>query len=76
MSRSRKKHPGSTAAVCKSQKNGKIMASKRFRRLVKTLLSQGNEGLPVKSIELTSSYDLGGDGKVYWVDHTEKFMRK
>lgn len=52
------------------------MASKRFRRMVKSLLAQDKEVLPVKSIELTSSYDLGGDGKLYWIDHTEEFMRK
>ena len=52
------------------------MARKRFRRLVKSLLSQGEETLPVKSKEVTSPYDLGGDGKTYWKNHTEEFMRK
>lgn len=76
MSRSRKKVPVSTFACCKSQKKGKIMASKRFRRLVKSLLSQGEELLPMKSHDVTSTYDLGGDGKTYWKNHTEEFMRK
>ena len=76
MSRSRKKVPVSTNACCKSQKRGKVMASKRFRRLVKSMLVQGNEDLPMKSIEVTSPYELGGDGKQYWKDHTDDFMRK
>ena len=76
MSKSRKKIPVSTVVKCKSQKRGKVMASKRFRRMVKLLLAQDKEVLPVKSIELTSSYNLGGDGKLYWKDHTEEFMRK
>lgn len=32
--------------------------------------------LPVKSIEVTNPYDLGGDGKTYWKDHDERWMRK
>lgn len=76
MSRSRKKTPVSTNAKCKSQKKGKTMANKRFRRMVKSLLSQEEQPLPLKSIELTSSYDLGGDGKMYCKEHGDEFMRK
>ena len=76
MSRSRKRVPVSTCVCCKSQKKGKMLASKRFRRLVKSLLSQGDEMLPMKSRDLTSPYDLGGDGKKYWHIHSDKLLRK
>ena len=65
MTRSRKKNPGTTWACCKSQKKGKQMASRKFRRRSRTELASGrDERLPLKSIELTSPWDLGGDGKV------------
>jgi len=48
-----------------SQHRGKKAASRRFRRAVKVRLHIGKEILPEKSIEITNSYDLGGDGKVY-----------
>ena len=76
MSRSRKKHPGSTYVICESQKAGKVRASKRFRRIAKMRLAMGKEILPIKSIELTSRHDLGGDGKQYWPEADEKYYRK
>lgn len=67
MSRSRKKFPGGTCCCCKSQKRGKTIASKRFRRRTKVLIQkEAYEHLPLKSIELTSSWDLGGDGKMFY----------
>ena len=68
MSRSIKKTPVSTIAACKSQKADKKAASRRFRRITKMHLQEGKEVLPKKSIEITDSYDLGGDGKVYRPD--------
>ena len=60
MSRSRKKFPGGTCCCCKSQKRGKTIASKRFRRRTRVLIKkEAYEHLPLKSIELTSSWDLG-----------------
>lgn len=29
-----------------------------------------------KASELTGQWDLGGDGKQYWVKHDKKWMRK
>ena len=66
MSKSKKKFPGGTCCCCKSQKRGKTVASKRFRRRSRMLIQQERyEHLPLKSIELTSPWDLGGDGKGY-----------
>ena len=76
MSRSRKKTPVTTLAACKSQKAGKTMANKLFRRISRILLRSGAEELPLKSKELTDPWDLGGDGKVYWNKLEEKFYRK
>ena len=70
MSKSRKKFPGGTCCCCKSQKRGKVVASKRFRRRTRTLIQQRlYEYLPLKSIELTSPWDLGGDGKSFYGFH-------
>ena len=82
MSRSRKKFPAGVCCCCKSQKRGKKVASKRFRRRVRMLISQGKyEWLPTHSIELTSPWDLGGDGKTHYGYHPDcdwyvKLMRK
>ena len=65
-----------------SQKKGKKVASRRFRRKVKVLMHQESyERLPFFSIELTSPWDLGGDGKSFYgfrseCDWYEKVMRK
>ena len=64
MSRSKKKQAGGTFAACKSQKKGKQLASRRFRHRARTEMASGREErVPFKSIELTPTYDLGGDGK-------------
>lgn len=75
MSRSKKKKPFFTY-TSHTQKAGKVKANKRFRRLVKMRLRAGSTNLPLKSIEVTSPYDLGGDGKHFWKDADEKAMRK
>ena len=82
MSRSRKRMPGSTWCCCKSQKKGKQASSRKYRRRTKVLLHQGNDHLlPLKSFEVMSPWDLGGDGKHFWGFHPEeewyvKLMRK
>ena len=68
MSRSFKKTPVRTMLMKMSQHPGKKAASRRFRRIVKMCLQEGKEVLPVRSIEITNPYDLGGDGKVYRPD--------
>jgi len=87
MSRSRKHYPCHTNIGCKSQKKGKQKSNKRFRRCVHQLIGQGDyEHLPVNQRELTSPWDLGGDGKSKWFLSLDemglfgekylKFMRK
>lgn len=65
MSRSYKKTPIHTILGRMSQHQGKKFASRRFRRALKVRLQKGDEVLPEKSTELTNTYDLGGDGKMY-----------
>lgn len=82
MGKSKKKVCGGTVCVCKSQKKGKQFASRRFRRKVKTLMANEKyDSLPRRSIEITSTWNLGGDGKfVYSWNKSEeiyaKFIRK
>lgn len=76
MSHSRKRTPVITFAKCKSQKEGKKIASKKFRRRVKVRMLHMDEVLPIKSIEITSTYDLGGDGKIYVKGMDKADMRK
>ena len=82
MSRSRKRMPGSTWCYCKSQKKGKQASSRKFRRKAHVLLHQGKTHLlPLKSFEVMSPWDLGGDGKAFFGFHPEeewfvKLMRK
>lgn len=82
MSRSKKKFPAGVICCCKSQKQGKKIASKRFRRHVKILIHRKKyECLPYRSIEIISPWDLGGDGKTFYGYHPEcewyiKIMRK
>ena len=68
MSRSYKKTPVRTMLMRMSQHPGKKAASRRFRRVAKMRLQEGKEVLPEKSTEITDTYDLGGDGKVYRPD--------
>ena len=65
MSRSYKKTPIHTILGRMSQHRGKKAASRKFRRTVRMRLQVGDEVLPEKSTELTNTYDLGGDGKMY-----------
>ena len=65
MSRSYKRTPIRTILGRMSQHRGKKAASRKFRRTTRMRLQVGNEVLPEKSTELTNTYDLGGDGKMY-----------
>ena len=57
MSRSRKKFPAGVVCGCKSQK---MMRLRKYERL------------PYRSTELTSPWDLGGDGKCFYGYHPDK----
>lgn len=64
MSKSRKKVAGGTCCCCKSQKKGKQVSSRRFRHKANQLVRTSRfEDLPFRPYELTSPWDLGGDGK-------------
>ena len=82
MSRSRKRMPCGTWYGCKSQKKGKKVSSRKFRRKVHMLLSQGEyQDLPSKPFEIMDPWDLGGDGKTFFGFHPDeewfvKLMRK
>ena len=66
MSRSKKRTPVTCYACCKSQKRGKQFCNRKFRRREHQLISVGDyERLPRLIIEVTETWDLGGDGKHY-----------
>lgn len=83
MSRSRKKIAAGTICICKSQKPGKQMCNRRFRRKERRLLNHGRYSkLPFKPREVIDEWDLGGDGKRIYTwpekdkDSYEKWIRK
>ena len=82
MSRSRKKFPAGPCCCCKSQKRGKKVSHRKFRRLEHVLMhNQHFEKLPILQWEITNQWDLGGDGKCFWCwapdeEWFQKEMRK
>ena len=66
MGKSKKRTPVSTWCYCKSQKRGKQICHRKFRRKERILVLSGrfNE-LPYRQWELVEQWDLGGDGKHY-----------
>jgi hypothetical protein len=61
MTRSRKKNPVETY-IGKSQKRGKQMCNRMFRRECKTALFT-DKLLPIRLREVLDEWSLGGDGK-------------
>ena len=67
MSRSRKRTPISYWAGCKSQKRGKRVCNRRFRRKVHQRIAVGDmDNLPFLTREIMDTWDLGGDGKFFY----------
>ena len=67
MGKSRKRTPVSTWCCCKSQKQGKQMSHRKFRRREKTMIHTGQfEKLPCRQWVIVDQWDLGGDGKYYY----------
>ena len=63
MSKSRKRFPAGTCCCCKSQKRGKQISHRKFRRREHVLMhNQRFEKLPRRQYEITCQWDLGGDG--------------
>lgn len=78
MGKSRKRVCAGTNCCCKSQKKGKQLASRRFRRKEHLLIEHKMfDSLPKRSLEVTCPWDLGGDGKnVYSWDPNDEFYAK
>ena len=67
MGKSRKKTPVCTWCCCKSQKRGKQISHRKFRRLEQVLVhSEKFDVLPKRQWEIVEQWDLGGDGKQYF----------
>lgn len=67
MSRSFKKRAICGLAVCKSEKQDKKLAHRKFRSRVKHLLQRGSiELLPTHLREVSEIWDFGKDGKQDW----------
>ncbi len=67
MSRSSKKVAAGTCLSCKSQKWGKMLSHRKFRRRERLMMQVGRyEDVPQWQRELRDSWELGGDGKMYW----------
>ena len=67
MSRSRKRTPFSCVVCCKSQKRGKQVCNRKFRRQEhRSIRMEDYEKLPFSPIEVMNPWDLGGDGKAYF----------
>lgn len=82
MSRSRKRPPIFCWTCCKSQKRGKEVCNRKFRRRERQKISTGDlDKLPRLTIEVMDTWDLGGDGNGYYHatpndDYLVKLMRK
>ena len=74
MGQSRKKKPGGGNSCAPSDKPFKIIEHRRERHAVAAKIRKGDE--PPDSREFGSSWASPKDGKQYWVDHDEKWMRK
>ena len=82
MGKSRKRTPVCTWCCCKSQKRGKQICHRKFRRSEHTLVCTAQwHKLPFRQWEIVCQWDLGGDGKQYFGHHPNeewyvKLMRK
>lgn len=73
MSRSRKKRPGGGIAAADSDKPFKAIEHRRERRAVHVALRHGDDLEPG---DYGNPYHAPKDGKQYWVDHDQRWMRK
>ena len=82
MSRSKKRTPIGCWVCCKSQKQGKRICNRKFRRQEHQKINLGEfERLPFRTFEVMNPWDLSGDGKGYFHSRPEeewyiKLMRK
>ena len=86
MSRSKKKFPAGVWCGCKSQKKGKRVASKRFRRYTKILIAQAKYDLLPKrlihkivdnsypNLALVAKYETWMDGTMVRLDEDDNIV--
>ena len=75
MSRSKKKIRFRAITTAVSEKENKVDAHRRFRRIVKQKIKLGEENLPLVR-ELSNVWHFDKDGKIYDAEMDEKLMRK
>jgi hypothetical protein len=61
MSRSFRKHPAGGITTCRSEKEDKRIANRRFRRITRQAVQTG-KAIPIMR-EVANVYDMGKDGK-------------
>ena len=66
MGKSKKKFPCGPC-IGHSQKCGKQLSHRRFRRREHILIQNGKyDNMPFRQYEITNKWNLGGDGKCFW----------
>jgi hypothetical protein len=76
MSNSYKKQPGGGMCSTTAQKKFRSQENRRKRRKIKTLLlCEEYEILPTEK-DFGNEWSSPRDGKQYWIDHDDKWMRK
>jgi hypothetical protein len=73
MSRSRKKKPGGGMTIADSDKPFKAMEHRRERRATAAAIKRGDDP-PVDNYG--NPWKAPKDGKQYWADHDDRWMRK
>ncbi len=75
MSRSKRKIKIIGITTAKSEKEDKHYANKKLRRIVREKLKSGEVILPELK-EISDNWDFAKDGKKYYGDIEERYMRK
>ncbi len=75
MSRSRRHTPIFASTTCKSDKEDKTLARRRWRKACKAALNKGSETFPTLR-DVSDVWSFGKDGKGWWKDASEKMMRR
>jgi hypothetical protein len=78
MSRSKKKNPGGGISMLKCGEQVRFRASENRakRRVVNALLAVGEYDHMPNEKEFGNEWASPRDGKSYWIDHDDKWMRK
>ena len=75
MSRSRRKNKIRGITTAPSEKQSKLKANRKLRRLTKETLKKGKEVLPLLR-EISNQWNFEKDGKKYISNLSEKRLRK